>query len=459
MRAAVYCRISSDPDGEQEGVARQREDCLSLVEREGWELVEVYVDNAVSAYNGAERPAWRRLLEACVEGRVDVVVAWRDDRLWRDVVEERQVSAMLAEEGVERIAFASGRTYDPSDVDDRLTSGLHALVAEHESAVKAVRVRRALEQRAAEGKRGGGPVPFGYRAPTETELATGVAQEGGLVVVPDEAEVVREAARRVLAGEALAAVGRGFSWSGTRVRQMLENPTYAGLLRFRGEVVGEGRWEAVLTRGQHEALVAMLDGRRNGPGRPPTRLLTGTLTCYKCGEGMRGTVTRGKRRYHCRSDTGCGGPSVSGDPTDAYVTDLLLTALADSRALAERLSASTSANVTEVSEDLTADERRLEELVADYYCGDVPKGAYLTARQRLEARIEEARGTLAAAQIDSAPQLPVGDRTALDSWWAEATVSQRRALLSVVVDRVELKPWEARMGRKFSPDRLQVVWA
>lgn len=470
MRAAVYCRISRDPDrdGEQgRGVARQRADCVDLVDREGWELVDVYVDNDTSAYDGGPRPAWRRLLEACVEGRVDVVVAWRDDRLWRDVVEERQVSALLAEEGVQRIAFTSGRTYNPADVDDRLTSGLHALVAEHESAVKAVRVRRALEQRAAEGKHPGGPAPYGYRLPGGGEVATGRVPAGGMVVVEEEAAVVREVVRRTLAGEPLAGVARdlqarqvaGAAWSGTRLREMVDNPVYAGLLRFRGDVVGEGRWEPIISRAQHEAAAAMVDGRRTGSGAPATRLLTGFLRCYQCGEGMRGTTRRGTRRYKCRASAGCGGPSVSADPADGYVSGLLLTALADSQALADRLAASTSVDLSEVSERLTADERRLEELVADYYTGEVPKRAYLTARERLEGRIEDARATLAAAQSPSEPELPVGDRAALASWWEEAAASQRRTLLGVVVDRVDLQPWTPEMGRRFSPDRLHVVWA
>ena len=51
-RAALYLRISSDPDGERAGVERQRADCEALARRNGWEIVEVFEDNDVSAYSG-----------------------------------------------------------------------------------------------------------------------------------------------------------------------------------------------------------------------------------------------------------------------------------------------------------------------------------------------------------------------------------------------------------------------
>ena len=61
VRAAVYCRISHDPDGTNLGVARQREDCLALAAARGWTVdpADIFIDNDVSAYSGRERPALR----------------------------------------------------------------------------------------------------------------------------------------------------------------------------------------------------------------------------------------------------------------------------------------------------------------------------------------------------------------------------------------------------------------
>ncbi len=46
--AAVYARISSDPNDTALGVARQLKDCLSLAEKKGWAVGEVFTDNDVT---------------------------------------------------------------------------------------------------------------------------------------------------------------------------------------------------------------------------------------------------------------------------------------------------------------------------------------------------------------------------------------------------------------------------
>jgi DNA invertase Pin-like site-specific DNA recombinase len=87
VRAALYCRISQDGEGQGLGVARQEADCRHLAERRGWEATEVYVDNDLSAYSGKTRPAYRRLLAEIEAGRVEAAVAWHPDRLHRSPVE------------------------------------------------------------------------------------------------------------------------------------------------------------------------------------------------------------------------------------------------------------------------------------------------------------------------------------------------------------------------------------
>ncbi|MDP9613100.1 recombinase family protein [Streptomyces demainii] len=68
IRAAIYVRISQDRGGAGLGVARQEEDCRALCARKGWDVVDVYPDNDVSAYSGAPRPKWQELLEDINEG-------------------------------------------------------------------------------------------------------------------------------------------------------------------------------------------------------------------------------------------------------------------------------------------------------------------------------------------------------------------------------------------------------
>lgn len=481
LRAAIYCRISYDEKaGTQDeglGIERQQEDCLKLVEREGWTLVGVYSDNSVSAWKGGtkkpkHRPEWTQMLGACVEGLVDVVVAWRGDRLWRNVVEERQVSAMLHESGVQTIALANGRRYKLGDADDAMLSAITTLFDEHESAVKSVRTKRTMRQLAEQGRWRGGTRPFGYRRVTQAEVEAGEQIAGALVPVDGEAEVVNELFHRVLAGESLKALSlelhdrdvptvTGGHWRSQTLRRMLTNPVYAGINHFHGENIGEGRWPAIVDRDTFEAASSMIEARVRGPGLPPTYLLTSTLKCYSCGHPMRHTHRRGKRYYECRTDRqagSCGGPSVTAEPAEQVVVEQVLALLADSDALAQRVAAASHIDLKSVSRRVVADRKRLDSLITDFYSGDVPKSAYLMAKTKLERRIAEAEDAIRDATETNTLDAPLGNGKALAVWWEDATPDQRRTLLNAVVERIDLQPWDPRMGRRFDEDRLRIMW-
>ena len=79
MGAAIYARISRD-DGTVQGlgVARQETDCRALVDRLGWTVGDVYVDNDASAYSGRARPEYQRMLQAVRDGHVEAIVASGD---------------------------------------------------------------------------------------------------------------------------------------------------------------------------------------------------------------------------------------------------------------------------------------------------------------------------------------------------------------------------------------------
>ncbi|GAA3127536.1 hypothetical protein GCM10010466_17920 [Planomonospora alba] len=195
-RAAIYCRISQDRAGAGLGVARQEDDCRALIERRGWQVAGIYSDNDVSAYSGSPRPAWRRLLADIEAGAIDAIVCWHVDRLTRSPRELEDVIDLADRRGIE-LATVTGEI-DLATPTGRLIARMLGAAARHEAEHKAERQKRQRRQNAEAGKvSGGGMRPYGYAADRIT-------------VIEDEAEVIREAARRVLAGESLASICRDF---------------------------------------------------------------------------------------------------------------------------------------------------------------------------------------------------------------------------------------------------------
>jgi site-specific DNA recombinase len=161
VRAGLYTRISLDRAGKRAGVERQRADCEALCAAQGWQVVEHFEDNDRSAYSGRERPAYRRLVEAVARGDVDVVVAWHQDRLWCDVVEQQTFLALGCEASLNFVATPSGN-FDPTDADDEFVSTIQAAVSKRESAATARRMRRTQLEKATNGEFHGGGRAFGH---------------------------------------------------------------------------------------------------------------------------------------------------------------------------------------------------------------------------------------------------------------------------------------------------------
>ena len=323
-KAAIYARLSLDRDGSGAAVERQQADCEAMAEAEGIEVVEVLVDNDISAYSGKARPAFERLLDLAQSGEVDVVIVWAIDRLYRRVADLGRVVEACKPHGVAVLAVKSGRI-DLSTADGRLHAGLLAEVAEHESAKKGERMSARWEQRARrDGVAATAACPFGWRwadpcpggddCEHATKCPVGVdthrpraGGRKGRVVDPAAAAAVRWAAQWVADGGSLAAAAlrlreqgftgsRGTPMDARRLREALLAPRSAGLTTLHGEVVGDNAEGAILTRELWEQVRAVLDDpkRRTKPGRPARHLLTGLIVCGRCGTPMRGTNQRSR---------------------------------------------------------------------------------------------------------------------------------------------------------------------
>ncbi|WP_237202187.1 recombinase family protein [Rothia endophytica] len=83
-RTAIYLRISLDLEMDGLAIERQREDCERLAQREGWTVVETYVDQSISAMDATKkRPGYDRMVADYEAGMFDAIVCWDLDRLTR----------------------------------------------------------------------------------------------------------------------------------------------------------------------------------------------------------------------------------------------------------------------------------------------------------------------------------------------------------------------------------------
>lgn len=438
--AALYCRISRDRDERRAGVERQEQDCRRLAEREGLDVARVYIDNDASAFDGKARQAFGDMLVDAEAGLFDTLIAWHDDRLWRDVVEQTATFRLLASYGVHTV-WAS-RRYDTGSSDDQFSSGLMALVGWKSSADARRRLQRMHQQRAEQGlPSGGGLRPFGYRP-------------GGLELDDIEAALVAEAVDRILAGEGLMAVCRDFNargittsrgnrWTTTTLRQMLIGWRIYGIRSHARQPVGRAAWPAIVDPGLRDRVVRML-------AKPPQRstgrryLLTGVAVCGVCGAGLQGKRQHKRSpKYFCPQ-----GWCVLRDAAllEQWVTGQLLARLRRSQVT------SRAGAVPDLLAQLAQRQEQLEELSRAFWVERaMSRDEWQAARQPLERQVEELRGRVSDAQADAAV-------ASFGGTWDGLPFDRRRAVLSALVDRVTVDRTSVK-GNGFDPDAIEIRWA
>lgn len=463
--AAIYCRISRDARGEGLGVARQEKLCRKLAVEKGWPVAGVYTDNDLSAYSGAPRPGYENLIGDLESGVVDAVLVVDQDRLTRHPRELEEFIIRADELGI-ALANVSGEI-DLGTSDGRFRARILGAVARQESEKKSERLKRQREQQAEMGLPTGGRRRFGYRADRDDK------GRPSLVVLAEEAKIVREAAQRFLGGESLRAIASDFNlrgvstvtgapWRVTTLRTLLTGPQLAGLRVHHGEIVGEATWEAILDREVWEQIRAKIgDPRRVQGGRPPAYLLTGKLRCGRCGSTLYSSrLPDGSRRYTCNrgADQGpCGRIAVIAVPLEEEVTDQLLGALAGPP-LWQALEQVDDEDAGKITRQLVSDEESLEQLAKDHYVDRaISRREFLAARQALERRIDANRTALAVpvsrAALTGLPRNP----DELRGSWAGLDVDRQRAILEAVVEGIVILP--GKPGRRsFDPARVEIGW-
>lgn len=444
MRAAMYLRISLDRYGDGLAVDRQQQDCERLIEARGWELVETYTDNSVSASDSSKaRPAYNRMVDDWKRGRFDALVCWDLDRLTR---QPRQLEDWIdaAEQRGLRIVTANGEADLGTDAG-RMFARIKAAVARQEVDRKSARQKRAAQQRAERGQSWGSRRPFGFMADQTTHHPV----EAGIVrgMYDDFLNGVgqREIVRRLTARGVKTTMGN--DWSQPVLRNFLLNPRNAGLRAYKGEVVSEAAWEPLVDEATWRATVDRLEGR-GGPtySRARKHLLVGVATCGVCGEGMRTNYTvAGARQYVCPKHH----VARRADLVDDLVVSTALAILKRTPDVGRR----DDAEGRDLLAQAAALRARLESLATEFADGVLTGQQLRTATERTRSNLAAVEGQIARAAEGTALGALAG-ASDLHGAWERLGVERQRSAIEALMT-VTIHP--TTRGHVFSADDVEMT--
>lgn len=527
---ALYLRISKDEGGRGRGVGNQEQWGRAYAAKTWPGIpVRVFVDNDISGASGAYRPAFEDLVAALERGEVAHLWTVEQSRLTRDEITWFQFARTMDAAGIAELHTKREGIVNVGD----LVAGITALVSAKERRTMIQRVNDTLATNAGRGLAPGAR-RFGY--------LPGVNDRGDktLLIVEVEAEVIRECAERILAGWSLSSIaadlrkrkcevcpasvrehtmhgphrmklrdanhkvitedGRSMKEGGkpvTRsstitamsVKRWMTNPSVAGKRVYRGEIIGEGNWAAILDESTWRAVCAKLAAphivqRSDGgeyPVTPTTRttgrryLLTGgTAVCGVCGAPLAAQMKQFRRKlkdgnyvvwkvapyYGCHPKTGGKGCiGIVGDELEAYVVGRLLDKLDDPAFVAQFTADDYAARRDEIAAALLAIEEDRAELSRAY---GLPRGdpnkltmaEWQTARAGLSGEERRLQAELATVQP---PMNGIDPRMVRADWDDRMSLDVQRDTVSQYINTVMVR--RARPGTVgFDEGRVVIRW-
>ncbi|EGL82060.1 Resolvase domain containing protein [Caldalkalibacillus thermarum TA2.A1] len=308
MKAALYIRVSTEEQAKEGfSITTQKERLTAFCESQGWEIYDYYIEDGKSAKD-MDRPELQRLLSDVENEKLDIVLVYRLDRLTRSV---RDLYELLQTFEQHNVKFKSAtEVYDTTTAMGRLFITLVAALAQWERENLAERVRVNMEQMVYEGKRPGAPIPYGYDKDEN--------------VIPEEKETLRLLRKLYMDGHGTNTVAkklnqmgrlkRGVEWTTFTVYYVLDNPYYAGLIRW-GSKKKNGKYpskkkeelvDTITVPGSHEPIFTVEEyeehkaemKRRSFKGYNIKNhyWFKGVAKCHKCGSAMTGREKRTKRQ-------------------------------------------------------------------------------------------------------------------------------------------------------------------
>lgn len=318
-RKSKYRRRSKDPEHFGSSVTSQLDWGREQAADHDWPVGDEYIDDSRSAskYRRDEREAFVRLVGDIERGRVqrnDIVICRESSRLQRDLAVYVRLRDTCWQHGI--LWCWGGRLYDLSKREDRLLTGLDALLGEDQVDQMRGQVLIATRGNAMKG-RPHGPGTYGYRRIYDPDTG----ELDAVDIIEDQAPVILEIIRRVAASHPLMAIAddltargipspSGGRWHRNSVRRIATNRAYIAERRHESADTGEVTYykaiwppvvkEAVDRKRWQRAQAVLADPRRRSSKDSAVKhLLTGIAICDVCESPVKYLKNGGYELYSC----------------------------------------------------------------------------------------------------------------------------------------------------------------
>lgn len=281
MRVGLYPRVSGHEQEDNYSIPEQIDRMKKYCESRDWMVYKIYTDSVYTGSN-MDRPGLQDMIKDCKNGKLDMVLVYKLDRLSRS----QKDTLYLIEDVFEKngVGFTSmTENFDTSTPHGKFIIGILSVFAQLEREKIKERTMLGKESRAREGKWHGSKwVPIGYDY-----------IDGFLYPNEYEAMQVKEIASLFLKGTPIRTIERivakkGYrhkhgEWEAKTIRRVLSNPVNIGMIKNRDRWY-KGLHDPILDQKTFDAIKQLMAKRKeeHGGARAHQSLLGGLLYCKNC---------------------------------------------------------------------------------------------------------------------------------------------------------------------------------
>lgn len=315
MKCVLYPRVSTEMQVDGFSLDGQRNSLKRFADREEMIVVDIYEDAGKSGKSIEGRPAFKKMLSDIENGlQIDYILVYKLSRFGRNAADILNSLEFIQSYGINLICIEEG--IDSAQASGKLLISVLSAVAEIERENIIEQTMNGRKEKARQGGWNGGFAPYGY-----------YLKEKNLFIQEEEAETIRiiydkfantemgyGGVAQYLNLQGIKKIqrqnGKLNEWSGSLVRQILDNPVYCGKIAFgrraKEKIKGTKNqyrqaWQEdyIVAEGKHEAIVSeelwnrvrekRIETGIKQPskiGKERSHLLTGLLRCPACNGPM-----------------------------------------------------------------------------------------------------------------------------------------------------------------------------
>lgn len=380
MKAAAYCRYSSDNQRE-ESIEAQIRAIKEYAERNNIEIIKIYADEARSATTD-DRPQFLQMIKDSEINIFQAVIVHKLDRFARNRYDSAFYKRQLKKNGIKLISVLEQLDDSPESII--LESVLEGM-AEYYSKNLAREVMKGLKENAFQSRFNGGIPPLGYDI-----------KDGHYVINEKEAEAVRlifkmykddYGYRHIIDELNLRGykTKKGNNFSKNSLHEILKNEKYIGKYIFNKGTKHNHRIQkddviiinnaipAIVDKNLFEEVQKKMERTKRTQGSHNAQriyLLTGLVQCGICGSSMVGCLGKKKYTYYrCNNKDRtkqCSNKDINKDVLERYIlNELSKRVFSDTAipALSKRLNEENKKLLYEREEEKKTLSRRYEEVI------------------------------------------------------------------------------------------------